>query len=122
MIRTFAAHTNESTIKCPLTFAGVWHTISHTDSWITFALSLAKTRVKQEIKRAKKPRNISGGSKVIGISFGLYLRLQGAAMPCVYLFVFACYYPEMESYTLTLTAGPVIEQSGDRRADSYSQK
>ena len=43
-------------------------------------------------------------------------------MPCVYLFVFACYYPEMESYTLTLTAGPVIEQSGDRRADSYSQK
>ena len=34
-------------------------------------------------------------------------RLQGAAMPCVYLFVFACYYPEMESYTLTLTAGLV---------------
>ena len=31
-------------------------------------------------------------------------------MPCVYLFVFACYYPEMESYTLTLTAGPVVEQ------------
>ena len=79
------------------------------------------TRVIQEIKRAKKPRNISGGSKVIGISFGLY-RLQGAAMPGVYLFVFACYYSEMESYTLTLTAGPVVKQIGDRRADSYSQK